>query len=235
MTVHMQFRLPSRMPLSDGRAASLEHDDPAARELLRELRDMLFVVAGATSDVLPGVDPDSAAVLDRVLNATKRASDCARRLAEVIDARTGTRTRISFDTNARLRALQPTLDALLPPGGALRLRLAAGLWRSQGDPGCFDDAVTMLVRRAADAMRRQEHAAPIAILTRNRASAPPNGQVRVSIVSDISWVSDVSTCDRDFRDVCDALARCDGRLLGNDLHGLRGVAHIDLRRSWSQR
>lgn len=230
MTVDVQFRLPSRSPLSDGHAPSPEHDDPTARELLHEIRDMLFVVAGATSD-LASLGPHAAAMLGRVVDAAKQASACARALAELIDAPTQNGTTASFDTNGRLRALQPALEALLPPGGLLRLRLAAGLWRCQGDPQGFDDAVTTLVRRATDAMRRQDHTVPIAILTRNRASAPPNGQVRVSIVSDISWMSVDASRVRDLQDVREALARCRGVLLGSGRPGFRAAIHFDLRRA----
>ncbi len=211
------------------------HAAPPAQDLLHDLRDTLFAISGAISEVLPGVSADAAALLERIGIAARQASDRARMLADVNDPQIETRAQIAFNPNDRLRCLRPALQALLPSGAELRLRLAAGLWSCSGNPDSFDEAVIVLVREIADAMRREALCAPVVILTRNRASAPPNGDVRVSVVSDIAWLSDDASWTPDLRRIRDDLAHHGGRLLGADRRGYRAVAHMDLRRSLARR
>ncbi len=207
------------------------HAPQPAQDLLHDLRDTLFAISGAISEVLPGVGPHAAALLERIGTAARQASERARIFADVNDAPHDGHGRMAFNPNDRLRYLGPALQALLPSGAELRLRLAAGLWSCSGNPASFDESVTVLVREAADAMRRRAQTTPIVILTRNRASAPPNGDVRVSVVADIPWQPDDASWTQELRRICDDLAHDGGRLLGAERRGDRAAAHMDLRRS----
>lgn len=208
-------------------------DDRETRAVLHDLRDMLFVIGGTAGAIAPGDGPHAAMVLGRIADAARQASDRARALADRIAAPAEAGATRSFDANARLRALRPSLEACLPPGCTLRLRLAVGLWNAQGDPRGFDEAVTTLLLGAARAMRHQDITGQVAILTSNRPSAAPNGVVRVSIVSDVCWMADDTACDRALHGLEEALGRCCGRLVRAGRSGCHAAAHIDLRRSWS--
>ena len=61
-------------------------DDPTAQALMRELRDMLFVVAGAAEHMAHGSGDRADALLDGVVDAAKRVAERARLLADHMSA-----------------------------------------------------------------------------------------------------------------------------------------------------